>query len=107
LGWFLGIISPELYSKDSTIKRFIVKSLLFFYLLSSYLHAVHIHSSHEAHGENCKVCVVAKTFKSADIPSSPVEILQTSFRQTYVSTLRPAVITAPDKGYFSTAPPSV
>ncbi len=102
-----GIISPQLYSKDSIIKRFIVKSLLFFYLLSSYLHAVHIHSSHEAHGENCKVCVVAKTFKSADIPSSSVEILQLSFRQTYVNSLYQAVIAAADKGYFSTAPPSI
>jgi len=107
LGWFFAIISPELYSKDSTIKRFIVKSLLFFYLLSSYLHAVHIHSSHETHGENCKVCVVAKTFKSADIPSSPFEITQFSTHLKYANALYLAVWATPDKGYFSTAPPSV
>jgi len=80
---------------------------LFFYLLSGYLHATHIHSSHEAHGENCKVCVVAKTFKSADIPSSLVDIAQLSFPQAYVNSLYQAVVTVPEKGYFSTAPPSV
>jgi len=89
------------------IKRFIVKTLLFFYLLSSYLHAVHIHSSHEAHGKNCKVCVVAKTFKSANIPSAPFEITQFSPHRKYANALYLAVSTKPDKGYFSTAPPSV
>jgi len=89
------------------LKRFIVKTLILFYLLSSYLHAAHIHGSHESHGENCKVCIVAKTFKSADVPSEPYAVTLFVVVRKYVDTLRLRVVTIPSKGYFSTAPPSI
>jgi hypothetical protein len=107
LGWICGIISLQLYSKESLIKRFIVKTLLLLYLLSGYLHAVHIHSSHEAHGQECKVCVVAKTFQSADVPPVPFAVASLSILHVEERGSYPAVVFPLEKGYFSTAPPFV
>jgi len=107
LGWIFGIIAPQLYSKDSPIKRFIVKIVLLVYLLSGYLHAAHIHSSHEAHSQECKVCVVAKTFHSADIPPAPFAAVSLSLCRAEARGVSLAVISPLEKGYFFTAPPFV
>ena len=43
-------------------KQYTIRFLLFFYLFSSYLGAAHIHHDALASHDDCKVCVVAKTF---------------------------------------------
>jgi hypothetical protein len=106
---FSAIISLQVYfqrcQEEKNIRRILLKILFLLYLTSSYLNAVHIHSSQEAHADNCKVCIVAKALQSADVPQSgavsvfPSGIYELNF--TLYGNLRFFT----DKGYDSTAPP--
>ncbi|MCF6207167.1 MAG: hypothetical protein L3J47_09790 [Sulfurovum sp.] len=107
MDWFLGIISSKLYRKESLIKRFIVKTLLLFYLLSSYLSATHIHSSDEAHADSCSVCIVAKTLQSVDVIQADISLAELPYIHVHRNVLHLRLSLLVYMGYFSTAPPSV
>ena len=91
--------------RSSIIKQLLIKILLFLFLVSSTLSAVHIHHDDD-HEEGCEVCVVINNFQSGDIPDSTVEIasLECSFDEIvqYESNVSKHL----PLGYHSTAPPS-
>jgi len=45
-----------------------IRFLLFFYLTSSYLSAIHIHTDTLKSNSHCKVCIVVKNLHSGDAP---------------------------------------
>jgi len=56
------------------MKYIFVRLLLFFYLTSTYLGAIHIH--HDAlESDNCKVHTLVKNLNSGDMFSGPIDLL--------------------------------
>jgi uncharacterized membrane protein len=83
--------------------KFLVKSLVLFYLFSSYLSATHTHDISDTQ-ENCKVCIFVKNFQSGDVVIPLVLVLIFSHYFTlFFNTLifRMEVL----KGFNSHAPP--
>ncbi len=88
------------------MRQMIIRSIFLFYLLASYLNATHIHMEESAHADDCKVCMVAKVFQSADVPdtSLPHTIALPVHRSLYIA--ERSNVSACIKGFLSTAPPS-
>ena len=84
--------------------KFLIKSLVLFYLLSSYLSATHTHHNTSDTPEKCQICIFVKNFQSGDVVIPLVLILIfshyfTSFFNTIL--YRREVL----KGFDSHAPP--
>jgi len=84
--------------------KFLVKSLVLFYLLSSYLSATHTHHNTSDTQEKCQVCIFVKNFQSGDVVIPLVLLLIfshyfTLFFNTFI--YRREVL----KGFNSQAPP--
>lgn len=92
-------------SWSHSIKAFLLKILFLFYLTSSYLSAVHIHHSDEAHADNCQVCIVVKILQNADLPPCEFDISILTIHYDAPETVCHDVGTSLFKGYYSTAPP--
>ena len=86
-------------------RRFLLKTLLFFYLTFAFLGATHIHSDGEEHPLNCQICVIVKAFNSSDLAKDSITldcIFCSYIVETFYS-MDIEIITL--KGYFSHAPP--
>jgi len=89
------------------LQRFIIRLLLFFYLTSSYLSAIHIHADDTIEDADCKVCIVVKNITGLDTTSSDC-ILSVSFVESNLKVKEERVLPrTTSKGYFSHAPPFV
>ncbi len=88
------------------INNFLFKIIIFLFLGTSYLSAVHVHHEHDEHSNVCEVCIVVNNFQSADTPNNSVYI--TLFKQNYfyLKIAKISNISYINKGYYSTAPPS-
>ena len=87
------------------LKMRIAKLLLFFYLLSSYLSAAHIHKDTLASHDDCKVCIVVKNLHSGDAPATFAQPLVAWDTVVVVSLWHDTVVAAPKKGFDAHAPP--
>jgi len=85
--------------------KFLIKSLVVFYLLSSYLSAIHTHHNTFDTPKKCQVCIFVKNFQSGDV-LIPLVLLFVfiHFSKLFFNTFlyRREVI----KGFNSHAPPS-
>ena len=87
------------------IRVAIVRLLLFFYLTSSYLSAIHIHSDALEQPNECKVCLVVKNLHSGD--ASTVSLDNLGCWYCYEPLIFENFYTSPYllKGFNANAPP--
>ena len=84
--------------------RFLVKILVVFYLLSSYLSATHIHQDSSDTQEKCPICIFVKNFQSGDVVIALVLLLIFTplFTRFFNTLMRRREVL---KGFNSQAPP--
>ncbi len=105
--YFFAIILKKSIKGESlkSIQRIIIRSLLLFYLTSSYLSAIHIHNNALEQPNECKVCIILKNLHGGD--ASPLEYHITDIFDYYsiviFSKSHYSLFT--DKGFNSHAPP--
>jgi len=82
----------------------IIRLLLFFYLTSSYLGAIHIHYD-GLKSVDCKVHILVKNLNSADMPDNSFELLscESCFELIIFSIID--VVQLLSKGFDAQAPP--
>jgi len=86
------------------MKQFLAKSLMLFYLFSSYLSATHIHHDTDNKQDNCQVCILVKNILSGDVV--PSVLLTDIFEHDFVLSCEPKTyIYHASKGFNSHAPP--
>ncbi len=88
------------------MKHFLLKTLLFLFLGTSYLSATHIHHDELDHKDGCEVCVVVNNFHSADIPNATMDIPLVEYAYDEIRLCYISPVTHIYKGFYSTAPPS-
>jgi hypothetical protein len=88
------------------LQRFVVQLLLFFYLTSSYLSAIHIHANDVEHPSDCKICIVVKDFHVGTAPNLNTSCLTCNCYYEIVSFKNPLINTTILKGFNANAPPS-
>jgi hypothetical protein len=86
---------------------YIIRLLLFFYLTSSYLSAIHIHSSVQHSHPDCKVCILVKNLNSSDTPNSTTEIAECNNCYEFLSFQESIIDRILLKGFNSQAPPKL
>ena len=86
------------------VKLFLIKSIVIFYLVSSFLSATHFHNDALEHND-CKVCIVHKNLNSADVPTTSILNLVCDY--CYQAILFKATLfqDSLDKGFNANAPP--
>lgn len=87
------------------IKNRITRLMLFFYLISSYMGATHIHHKDFTVHSDCKVCIVVKNLHGNDIVDDNflLDEVRNNFEfQTLVNDILYATVI---KGFNSQAPP--
>jgi hypothetical protein len=85
----------------------VIRLLLFFYLTSSYLSAIHIHSSVQHSHPDCKVCILVKNLNSSDTPNSTTEIAECNNCYEFLSFQESIIGRILLKGFNSQAPPKL
>jgi len=88
-----------------SIQIIIVRLLLFFYLTSSYLSAIHIHKERLKPPADCKVCIVIKNLHGKDLaPQNSIDIDENNYYQLidFQQQIRRALLL---KGFDANAPP--
>jgi len=87
------------------LKILIVRFLLFFYLTSSYLSAIHIHNNALKSNSECKVCIVVKNLSSGDTPTNQLYNLACDGCYEpivfYIKSVQKTIL----KGFNANAPP--
>jgi hypothetical protein len=86
---------------------YIIRLLLFFYLTSSYLSAIHIHSSVQHSHPDCKVCILAKNLHGKDIIDTDITCLNCANYYELIKFNQQLIIPIPLKGFNSQAPPKL
>ncbi len=87
------------------ISNILFKIVIFLFLSTSYLSAIHIHHDSDKHKNKCEVCIVINNFLSADIPNNNIYSIVFEHNYFYEKILKESNIIYINKGYFSTAPP--
>ncbi len=91
---------------SDTIKQFLLKTLILFYIVTSFTSATHIHIGEEEHIDDCQICVITTSFNSAQPPK-----YELSFSCEICSYLIDTAVDSINieindlKGFFSHAPP--
>ena len=88
------------------MKLFILKSLVLFYLFSSFVLATHVHIDGDEHVDDCQICVIVKAFSDIDAPKYDLNFsceLCSYFIETVMGSLAIELIYL--KGFCSHAPP--
>ena len=83
----------------------IIQVLLFFYLLSSYAGATHIHHDGLAVHHDCAVCIVVKNLHSSDTPDPVALPAIETIRYQKIALYRSLYVYKPIKGFNAHAPP--
>ena len=86
---------------------YIIRLLLFFYLTSSYLSAIHIHSSVQHSHPDCKVCILVKNLNSSDTLNSTTEIAECNNCYELLPFYKNITNKIILKGFNSQAPPKL
>jgi hypothetical protein len=87
------------------VSQFIIHIILFIYLTSSYLSAIHTdHQALEEHGD-CKVCIIIKNLHNSDTPNLHIDdfIYNCYYQAIYFEDI--LLIDRVEKGFNSNAPP--
>ena len=85
--------------------KYIMRMLILFYLLSSFLSATHIHYDNDAVNDECQICIVVNNFNSADIPETHTLASITFTIRAIVNDEIHIFSTTIYRGFYSQAPP--
>ena len=90
------------------IKNIVINLVLFFYIISSFLSAMHTdHQALEEHND-CKVCIVIKNLHSSNNPNLEVNNIDYKYYHQFISTTKKIFLNKiVSKGFYSTAPPKL
>lgn len=86
-------------------RQLFLKLLLFIYLSTSFLGAMHIHHDGEEHFDDCQICVIVATLFDVDVPTDFVEIVCSSCVYIFESFDFDVLSVIRLKGFCSHAPP--
>jgi hypothetical protein len=87
------------------LNRCILRCLLFFYLSSSYLSAIHIHNDALEPHNDCKVCLISKNLIDGNNQTPQFNTLPCNYCYEPIKFQREKSIKNISKGFDSNAPP--
>ena len=86
------------------MKKIFIRFILFFYLTSSYLSAIHLHKTELVQHEDCKICIVVKNLNGNDVVLATIA-LSLSHDYQYIVFRQQIVEHQLVKGFDANAPP--
>ncbi|MFT7860630.1 MAG: hypothetical protein ABXS93_06815 [Sulfurimonas sp.] len=81
--------------------------LLVFFFASSYLSASHIHLDNTCDDTDCELCIVVKNIQNIALDTASISIDFLPFETVSFAHIPFTQTTPIQKGFFSTAPPSI
>lgn len=88
-----------------SMKYFVLKSLILFYLLFSLSNTIHIHGHDDEHVDDCQICIIVQTFFDLPLATANINISYNLFPYLLINYESFTTEILKLKGFYSHAPP--